>query len=135
MPGGVIVEELVTQLLAKYKKLKGITDDESDGVFSFAIETAIEEVMNYCNLELEDIPKTLHNTIVMMAMDIVNETLLSLGNNEDGSLGDTKSLSEGDFSITKETSLEVIQGIVSLSKESFTKSYKRTLNGFRKLRR
>ena len=128
------MEELVDKLLAKLKTMKGVTDEESDDAFSFAIETAIHDVVNYCHIEVEEIPLQLENTILLMSMDLLTFALTQL-NDETAVKGETKSLSEGDFSITKETSLDVMQAMAKTSSEQFSNNYKRVLNGFRKLKR
>lgn len=121
--------ELTKKLLEKLKKLKGLEDTKSDEVFSFAIETAIFDVLNYCHFGIEDWPLELDNTTILMAIDNINETSFSLS--ADGVGGEVKSLIEGDFSISKETKAEAYQKIMQAP--SFARNYSRTLNGFRRL--
>lgn len=123
------MDALKGMLLAKLKKLKGIDDNSSDDVFSFAIETALYDVLNYCNLTEDDFPVGLHNTVVLMSIDLLNETNFSLNATKEG---EVKALTEGDFSISRETKAEAYQKMASVP--SFTKNYKRNLNSFRKLR-
>jgi len=120
------MEELIAILLVKLKKVKGISDNESDDVFSFAIETAVGDILDYCHIE--ELPERLYNTAVMMAIDIVNETAVT-ANVE----GEAKDIKEGDMSITKETKLDVLKAMSELP--SFTRNYKRTLNSHRQLAR
>lgn len=124
------MDELLQALLEKLKKLKDVTDTESDDVFLFALETAVNEIFNYCHID--ELPKRLYNTAIMMAIDAINEVQTNLGG-ANGVEGEVKSLTEGDFAITKVTSLEVIQGLSALRKASFVRNYSRTLNSFRKL--
>ncbi len=123
------MDAIKTRLLEKLKKLKGIADTKSDDVFSFAIETAIFDVLNYCHFPVEDWPIELDNTTILMAMDNINETSFSLS--ADGMEGEVKSLTEGDFSISKETKAEAYQKIMQAP--SFARNYSRTLNSFRRL--
>lgn len=123
------MDAIKTRLLEKLKKLKGITDTKSDDVFSFSIETAIFDVLNYCHFPVEDWPVELDNTTILMAMDNINETSFSLS--ADGMEGEVKSLTEGDFSISKETKAEAYQKIMQAP--SFARNYSRTLNSFRRL--
>lgn len=124
------MDELLQALLEKLKKLKGVSDTQSDDVFLFALETVVNEIFNYCHIE--ELPQRLYNTAIMMAIDAVNEVQTNLGG-ANGIEGEVKSLTEGDFAITKATSLEVIQGLSALRKASFVRNYSRTLNSFRKL--
>lgn len=122
------MEELKERILKKLKKLKGIDDDGSNDVFLFAIETAIQDILNYCHFEIEDWPVALDNTTVLMSIDLINETDFFLKAAE----AEMKSLSEGGFSITKETRAEAYQKMMQLP--SFSRSYFRILNQFRRLR-
>ena len=125
------MDELLTALLIKFKRMKGITDTESDDVFLFALETAVQDVLIYCNLTLDEFPILLDNTVVLMAWDIFTQT--SLLNADSEALGETKSHSEGDFSYTRETKAEVIEKI--MNSNSIAKNYKRYLNAYRKMRK
>lgn len=122
------MDKLSETLLEKMKKMKGIseTDKGSDDVFSFAIETAVNEILDYCHIKT--LPKRLYNTAVMMAIDIVNEAVVT-ANVE----GEAKDIKEGDMSITKETKLDVIKAMSALP--SFTRNYTRKLNSHRQLAR
>lgn len=125
------MDVLKARLLEKLNKLKGVTDTKSDDVFSFAIETAIFDVLNYCHFGIEDWPLELDNTTILMAIDNINETSFSLSADSVG--GEVKSLTEGDFSISKETKAEAYQKIMQAP--SFARNYSRTLNSFRRLAR
>lgn len=125
------MNELQQKLLGKLKKLKGIDDTESDDVFLFAVETAIYDVLNYCHFEVEDWPEALDNTVILMAIDNINETSFTLA--ADTAEGEVKSLTEGDFQISKETKAEAYQKIMQAP--SFARNYRRTLNSFRRLAR
>ncbi|WP_251855326.1 hypothetical protein [Enterococcus italicus] len=124
------MDELLQNLLKKLKKLKGVSDTQSDDVFLFALETAINEIFNYCHID--ELPQRLYNTAIMMAIDAINEVQANSGGTN-GVESEVKSLTEGDFAISKVTSLEVIQGLSALRKASFIRNYSRTLNSFRKL--
>ena len=127
------MEKLIKRLLDKLKKAKGINDEEnsSEDVFSFAIETVINDVLNYCHFSVEEWPEGIDYTVVLMTIDLLNETALTFNISE--SDGEVKSITEGDFSISKETKAEAYQKIMSAP--SFSKNYKRTLNNFRRLKR
>ncbi|WP_213334273.1 hypothetical protein [Enterococcus casseliflavus] len=124
------MKELQKRILDRLKKLKGIDDEKSDDVFLFAVETAIQEILSYCHLDVDDWPVALDNTAVLMAVDLINETSFSL--NAAKSEGEVKSLSEGDFSIAKETRSEAYQKMMQAP--SFARNYSKVLNRFRRLR-
>jgi len=125
------MDELQERLLEKFKTLKGITDTASDDVFSFALETAINDVLNYCHFTVDDWPAGLDNTVILMAVDVLNETSYTL--NAASTDGEVKSLTEGDFAITKETKAEAFAKM--MQSPSFARNYTRTLNNFRRLPR
>lgn len=124
------MDALKEELLAKLKKLKGIEGVESDDVFLFALETAIFDVLDYCNMMIENFPDALKNTVLLMAVDVINETSFSF--NADTAESETKSLTEGDFSFSVETKAEAYQKMMSA--QSFSRNYKRNLNKYRKTR-
>lgn len=124
------MDALKEELLAKLKKLKGIEGTQSDDVFLFALETAIFDVLDYCNMMIENFPDALKNTVLLMAVDVINETSFSF--NADTAESETKSLTEGDFSFSVETKAEAYQKMMSA--QSFSRNYKRNLNKYRKTR-
>lgn len=124
------MDALKEELLAKLKKLKGIEGAESDDVFLFALETAIFDVLDHCNMMIENFPDALKNTVLLMAVDVINETSFSF--NADAAESETKSLTEGDFSFSVETKAEAYQKMMSA--QSFSRNYKRNLNKYRKTR-
>lgn len=125
------LQSLVLKLLPKLKQLLKIPSDQSDldEVLKFALETEIIDVLNYCNLE--DFPWQLENTVIMMAKDLLGATQLLLSADE-VSEGQVKSITEGDFAITKATSAEMMAAMVNVS--SFSQNYEDRLNSFRKFR-
>lgn len=126
------MDELLQKLLVKFKKLKGIIDDDKslDDAFLFGVETAVNEILLYCHIDM--LPTELYNVAILMAIDAFNEIQFNLGGDH-GVESEVKSLTEGDFTISKTTSLEVIQGLSALRTSSFIRNYTRTLNRFRKL--
>lgn len=127
------MEDLKKELLKKLKLQKGIveTDTSQDDVFLFALETAIIEILSYCNLDFEEWPNALNNTAVLMAIDYLNES--TIVNSVTEVEGEVKSLTEGDFSISKETKSEAFQKMQQSA--GFARNYLRILNRYRKLAR
>lgn len=124
------MKELVETLLEKLKKVKLIETNENDDVLSFALETTIQHILNYCNFGIEDWPEALNNTAIFMTVDVLNDIGMTFG--QDGLEGDTKSMTEGDFSITKETKAEIYQKLMTT--KNFIRNYETTLNQFRKVK-
>ena len=88
-----------------------------DSVVEFSILESKDYIMNYCNITA--IPKGLDLTILKMSADIIN-----FDNTE---VAEIKSLSQGDTSITFNTSIS--------KREDIFKSYNKTLNKFRDVRK
>jgi len=122
------MEEITAGLLDKLKKLKGITDKELDDVFTFAIEKAVSDILDYCHIE--ELPARLSSTAIMMAIDVVNDAAITVSGAGEG---EAKDIKEGDMSITRETKLDVLKAMSTLP--SFARKYTRTLNSHRKLAR
>lgn len=124
------LNDLKAELLIRLKELKVVEDNSLDGLFLFAIETAVVDILNYCNLDILEWPLGLDNTAVLMALDNYNQANVSINlDSKDG--GEVKSLSEGDFSITTETKAEVYKAMAAAP--SMAKNYKAKLNRYRKL--
>lgn len=125
------LQNLVLKLLPKLKQLLKTPSNQSDldEVLKFALETEIMDVLNYCNLE--DLPWQLENTVIMMTKDLIEAAQLLLSADE-VSEGQVKSITEGDFVITKATSAEMMAAMVNVP--SFSQNYEDRLNSFRKFR-
>lgn len=124
------LDDLKAELLKRLKELKAVEDNSLDVLFLFAIETAVVDILNYCNLDILEWPLGLDNTAVLMALDNYNQANVSINlDSKDG--GEVKSLSEGDFSITTETKAEAYKAMAAAP--SMANNYKAKLNRYRKL--
>ncbi|MFS1193757.1 hypothetical protein [Enterococcus lactis] len=125
------LQKLIQKLLPKLKQLLKIPSDDTktDEILNFALETEIFDALNYCNLQ--ELPLELENTVVMMARDLLESTQLLLST-EEMNEGRIKSITEGDFTITKSTSGELIAAM--MKSPSFSQNYEDRLNSFRKFR-
>lgn len=124
------LNDLKAELLKRLKELKVVEDNSLDDLFLFAIETAVVDILGYCNLDILEWPIGLDNTAVLMALDNYNQANVSINlDSKDG--GEVKSLSEGDFSITTETKAEAYKAMAAAP--SMAKNYKAKLNRYRKL--
>lgn len=122
------MEELQERITQKFYQIKPI---ESSPVIDFAIETAIHDILSYCHIEVEEFPQALDNTAVLIAIDLLNEGGFLLSD-EQLSDGSVKSLTEGDFSISRQTEAERMQ--MMLNSQSFARKYARFLNAYRKIK-
>lgn len=120
---------LINELLQKLKNLYQV--DQPEEVFLFAVETAVEDILAFCNLDYLEWPRGLNNVAVRLAMDYLTGDSLT-GSAEASSDGDIKTLKEGDFSITKETQSETLARMASMP--SPINRYTSTLTRYRKLR-
>lgn len=121
------MDELINRLLEKINKIKEGIDEN---VLSFILSSAVNELLNYCHIDVEDWDERMDHTTILMAIDLYNDSMAALKPDE---VGQTKSLSEGEFSIQKETTLDVIERMQAT--RSFVRHYARTLNHFRKMAR
>ncbi len=105
-------------LLDKLTLLLGSEVDSKNA--EFALEQAVDTVMNYCNIDA--IPKGLENTVVKIAADLYRNN--NFGSSDNSSL---QSISEGDVSVTFGNAYEAtdISSIVS--------GYSHQLNRYRKV--
>lgn len=118
------MDELVRgEVFNKVKELLGITKEDisKDTYINFAIDDALESILNYCNLDC--FPAGLKNTLIKMSLDYFRSA--SLGSVEEE--GQIRSISEGDTSIGYEK-----VDRANLEK-TFLGNYRIQLNRYRKL--
>lgn len=108
--------------LAKLKALLGIEDDSKDVILEFVIDDVEETIKNYCHVDT--VPDGLMNTGYRMAMDLYrNENIGSCTS----ATGSVSSITEGD------TSTSFRQYVDDNFKDTVLKSYKSSLNRYRKV--
>lgn len=108
--------------LEKLKALLGIEDDFKDVILEFVIDDVEETIKNYCHVDT--VPDGLMNTGYRMAMDLYrNENIGSCT----GATGSVSSITEGD------TSTSFRQYVDDNFKDTVLKSYKSSLNRYRKV--
>lgn len=100
-----------------------------DSIVDFVIKKTAQDVANYCNIPLDELPSELDLTIVNMALQVINthQLLEPL----DSQTGNIASLSEGDASVTFKSPAEVYQALQNVN--VITDNYLAILNNFRKL--
>lgn len=126
-----ILDDLIEELVTKYKNFKGITDNKLDGALNFAVETTIYRVLDYCNLDLTEWPIGLNNTVVLIVDQFMDAE--NIGKTEkEISDQSVKSVKTGDVTVTRETAAERSKSM--LTNKSLLNDHRRSLNRYRKLR-
>ncbi len=109
--------------LEKLKKLLGIPldNDSKDFLLEFTLGDVEQTIKDYCNIK--EIPESLNNTMLRMAVDLYrNENL----GEEESSLGSVSSIVDGDTTVSYKSSANEF-------KDTLIKDYKVQLNRYRKL--
>lgn len=93
-------------LLEKLKRILG--DDIDDLNVEFAIDNAVETVLNYCNIE--EIPKGLETTVVRIAVDLYRGSEFGSSDNSV-----VQSIKEGDTTVNfgSASTVDSVQAVVS----------------------
>ncbi|WP_052516585.1 phage head-tail connector protein [Paenibacillus popilliae] len=111
-------------MLDKLKIGLGITGTDKDGLLQFVLDVVIDEIANYCNLEL--LPARLENVAVRMAADLWR----SEGYGNESKPQAVKSVHRGDVSTSfTDVATGEVKGI-----KAIVDDYAAQLNAFRKLR-
>lgn len=109
--------------LEKLKKLLGIPLESlsKDFLLEFTLENVEQIVKDYCNIK--EVPESLNNTVLRMAVDLYRSENLG---EEESSLGSVSSITDGDTSVSYRSANAEF-------KDTLTKNYKVQLNRYRKL--
>lgn len=121
--------DLLTTLEVLQPKDSGNTS--YDTIMGFALDKVTNDVANYTHLPIAELPEALDMTIVSLVNQLINTHQL-LTTVED-KVGNVKSLSEGDTSVTFQTPAEAYAAIQSVN--SVTDDYRSQLNSFRVVQR
>ena len=126
-----ILDDLIKELVTKYKNFKGITNNKLDGALSFVVETTVYRILDYCNLDLTEWPIGLNNTVVLIVDQFMDAE--NIGKTEkEISDQSVKSVKTGDVTVTRETAAERSKSM--LTNKSLLNDHRRSLNRYRKLR-
>lgn len=105
-----------------YKLLTLLGDEVNEPIAQFALDSAIETVLNYCNIKKA--PPGLENTIIRMAMDMYKHELSGGTDSDQG----VTSVNMGDTSVSFGGSGEKEQYLAGILKD-----YQKQLNKFRRV--
>lgn len=110
--------------------VKNVNEDESyDLILFYALVKSINDVANYCNIPVEELPESLDYTIVAMAHQLIDTHgyLNTNGNNKN-----VASLSEGDASISFRSPADFYQSLSSIN--SISDNFITILDNFRRVK-
>ena len=114
-------------------KYKIEDDGKVDPLGEFAIGTAANEVVSYCNLDnYFEIDPFLYGTIALMAVDYLDSSAAGM-TDEDIEADSVKSVKQGDVTVTRESLSQRMKTIATTP--GVLNDYRGTLNKFRRFRR
>ena len=110
------------ELIKTLKALVGEKSTDKDALYEFIVDKAWEAVCNYCRIDT--VPEGLKNALLSMCVDMCR-----MENYVEEQAGDTtKSVTEGDVSVTFDTASNIADNPMS----AFLKDYAYQLNRYRK---
>ena len=99
-----------------------------DEIIGFTVDKIINDVANYCNIPVDELPKELSMVVVNMTLQTMNTTEFLYGKDNSATI---QSLNEGDTSVTFRPVSDVYMALQSLN--PITDNYTNILNNFRRL--
>lgn len=97
-------------------------------IVKFTLEKAINDVANYCNTPIDELPEELSSTIVSLTVQLL-ETHGWLNSQRDNS--NVESISEGDVSVTFKQPSEIYKDLLTVN--TISDDYHAILNHYRRL--
>lgn len=126
----MLMHKRYDQLLEQLENLLPIDQVEPDRikVIEWSLKKTVQDVANYLNIPVDELPEELDYTIVAMTAQLIqtHDWLES-----DNSNGNVQSLSEGDTSVTFKSLSDVYSELQSVN--AITDNYTNILNNFRRL--
>ncbi|KRL89859.1 hypothetical protein [Lactobacillus kalixensis] len=117
-------------IISKVKLLIPNSDEypDYDEIIGFTVDKIMNDVANYCNISLDELPHELTTVVVNMTLQALktNESLYGKDNS-----ANIQSLNEGDTSVTFRPVSDVYMALQSLN--PITDNYTNILNNFRRL--
>lgn len=99
-----------------------------DKIIDFTVNKIMNDVANYCNIPVDELPKELSMVVVNMTLQTMNTTEFLYGKDSSATI---QSLNEGDTSVTFRPVSDVYMALQSLN--PITDNYTNILNNFRRL--
>lgn len=102
-------------------------DPNYDKIIDFTIDKIMNDIANYCNIPIDELPKELSTVVVNMAIQAIKVN----GFLDGESAANIQSLNEGDTSVTFKSVSDIYLALQGLN--PITDNYTNILNNFRRL--
>lgn len=128
----MLTHERFDKLLEKVQQLLPKREDDTDGRYKtitvYALNKVIQDVANFCNIPVDELPEELDYTLVAMTVQVI-KTHGWLDPENDNS--NVQSLSEGDTSVTFKSVTSIFSKLQAVN--PITDNYTNILYNFRRL--
>lgn len=98
-----------------------------DKIIDFTVDKIMNDIANYCNIPIDELPNELSTVVVNMAVQAIKVN----GFLDDENAANIQSLSEGDTSVTFKPVSDIYVALQGLN--PITDNYTNILNNFRRL--
>ncbi|PXZ17623.1 hypothetical protein DM476_03480 [Lactobacillus helveticus] len=98
-----------------------------DKIFDFTVDKILNDIANYCNIPIDELPNELSTVVVNMAVQAIKVN----GFLDSESAANIQSLNEGDVSVTFKPVSDIYVALQGLN--PITDNYTNILNNFRRL--
>ena len=117
-------------IISKVKLLLPNSDEnpDYDEIIGFTVDKIMNDVANYCNISVDELPKELSMVVVNMTLQPMNTTEFLYGKDNSATI---QSLNDGDTIVTFRPVSDVYMALQSLN--PITDNYTSILNNFRRL--
>lgn len=128
----MLTHERFDDLLEQVQQLLPKRENDTDGRYKtitvYALNKTIQDVANFCNIPIDELPEELDYTLVAMTVQVI-KTHNWLDPENDSS--DVQSLSEGDTSVTFKSITSIFSELKAIN--PITDNYTNILYNFRRL--
>lgn len=128
----MLTHERFDDLLERAQQLLPKREDDTDGRYKtitvYALNKVIQDVANFCNIPVDELPEELDYTLVAMTVQVI-KTHGWLDPENDNS--NVQSLSEGDTSVTFKSVTSIFSELQAVN--PITDNYTNILYNFRRL--
>lgn len=97
-----------------------------DKIIDFTVDKIMNDIANYCNIPIDELPNELSTVVVNMAVQAIK-----INGFLDGESANIQSLNEGDTSVTFKPMSDIYLALQGLN--PITDNYTNILNNFRRL--
>lgn len=122
-------DDLLKELTELVAMPDGDDEDHYTKVLKYSLSKVIQDVANYTNIPVDELPEELDYTIVSLVIQVINTH--GWLTPDDDQTGNVQSLSEGDTSVTFKSVASIYSELQSVN--SITDNYTDILNNFRRL--